>query len=609
MAQAGTTLRQEKRSHSWGSSDHITSRIAWPLYIIFGQLALLLLCFGFLASVRSRGQIPLTQDAADFFTANPQVKSYVFTLLANALALVSSYLFTQAVRHAILVSLTRPLSLSTLGHGIIISRKSLILNRHYKWVAISGAIFIVSLGQTPGWSSLLTPNPISVIVPIIGREFDFTSPALQSTVNTLLNNGTIDYYLHSTLLSFVDASGAASSTAKAGYPVFLDFGGYAHRTSTRGILPVRLQDSAMDAATRSPRIVSNTAPLQAGVARSDMSLVMSQQGLTANVSCVPMVLSDRSRPTLHRTSQALAGGFTLWNVSTDCSVGQDSSDAVTRADTADSLFMVGCQVPSQNIVAQKSFDVIVFGQGIYSNISHVCSVTPQIQNMVANYTGKDLSLVSADFAPGSIPINPGPIAFAATRAMKSGFTYAQSTLLNSIGDSLLSIFLDQQQGLSLGTLLEAYITGIVEFTGTAIKTQFLTLAGNLGPKPSQDVMRPTNGTVIVHTIGYEYDGIASVLVLMPILAFSVLSIAIAIVAQFYNRGIPLTNADFDPNDPWLLMAAASAGGMSKIFHNIEEDDVEKGLSNRIMLGEVEGRDGFLHVQQEDIRTPLLTRHF
>ncbi|KAJ7064695.1 hypothetical protein C8F01DRAFT_1366973 [Mycena amicta] len=576
MAQSDTSS-QEKGPRSWGSSDHITSRIAWPLYIIFGQTGLLLLAFGFLAGVRSKGQIALGLDAAAFLTNNPQVKSFIFPLLANALSLFSSFLFAQAVRHAILVSLTRPLALSTLGYGMIIWKKSLIINRQYKWVAISGAVFLISLGQTPAWSSLFTPNAIAFTVPVTGHEFDLASPALQDTLQTLLVNNTITNYIDFSVLSFIDASGVASATAQVGYPALVDFGGYAHDISTRGISPIYFQDSATGPPS-SPLIATNVAPLPASAQISDVSLVLSQQGLSAAVSCQGAALDDTSDPPLHRTSQPFNGGFTLWNVSTDCGGVADFATAVTS--TADTLFMVGCK--SIDNLGQQTFTVIIDGQGFYSQFAHVCTVTPHIQLMLSNYTGQFLQSIATDFNLSSTPVDAGPMAFAGMYALQAGFGYGQSGLRN-------------KSGRAVGCLYQ----GIIEFTGTAsaIKTGITSLSGNLGTNPSPNVLRTVDGTAVVNTVGYEYNGVASVLVLIPILLFGLLSIAIAIalVSQFYNRGIALSNADFDPNDPWLLMAAASAGGMGNVFHSIEDDDVEKGLSNKVMLGEINGRDGFVQV--------------
>lgn len=103
------------------------------------------------------------------------------------------------------------------------------------------------------------------------------------------------------------------------------------------------------------------------------------------------------------------------------------------------------------------------------------------------------------------------------------------------------------------------------------------------------------GNATVSTVGWQYNTVTSSLVLIPTVFVGLVCIFITLVAQWYNRGISLQHADFDPNNPWRLMAAASAGGMTSVFHGVDEDEVKEGLENRVMLGQVDGRDGFVHV--------------
>jgi hypothetical protein len=103
--------------------------------------------------------------------------------------------------------------------------------------------------------------------------------------------------------------------------------------------------------------------------------------------------------------------------------------------------------------------------------------------------------------------------------------------------------------------------------------------------------RPIAGNAIISTFGWEYS-ITSGLVLIPITFIGLASILIILIAQFHNRGIATSHADFDPNNPLRLMAAASAGGMTHIFHGVDEEDVNGGLEKKIRLGRVGGRDGF-----------------
>lgn len=82
---------------------------------------------------------------------------------------------------------------------------------------------------------------------------------------------------------------------------------------------------------------------------------------------------------------------------------------------------------------------IIDGQGLYTG-TYICTITPQIQNMIANYTDPFISINFDDSSPAT---NAGAIGFVGFYAVYSAFVYGQSTSHNSIGDSILAIFKDQ----------------------------------------------------------------------------------------------------------------------------------------------------------------------
>ncbi|KAJ7343768.1 hypothetical protein DFH08DRAFT_1081213 [Mycena albidolilacea] len=576
-------------SESVTPSGHRTSRIVWPVYIIAGQLVLLSLALGFLAAVRGRGQIPLGPELAELFQDNPQSKTYLVTFLATALSTFSSFLFSQAVRHAIVISLTRPVPLSTLGFGILISRRSLVLvNREYKWGFISAVLFFATLAQTAGWTSLLTPINISVLVPLKGAEIDVSSPSFQAQFPQLWTN-TIENTIDSELQSTITASGAASATNQSGYPAILDFGGWAHNISTRGIFPVQLQNftEASNVNDTTQLITSNTAPFSS---IPPANYAMNQQGLTAQVSCQSAVLDETSKPQLSRKAVPVLGdsGFLRWNIATDCPGNYSSGGTISFPGFNNTLFLLGCA--SDDDFGQTTYTAIIDGQGLYTG-TYICTITPQIQNMIANYTNP---FISTNFDDSSPAKNAGAIGFVGFYAVYSAFVYGQSTSHNSIGDSILAIFKDQDNTTFL-EILEAYITGIVEFSGTAIKTRLSVANGPFNGNPPPVMTRAITGTATVNTLGWHHKSVTSGLVLIPAVFVALVSIGITLVAQYYNRGIPINHADFDPNNPWRLMAAASAGGMTRVFGGLDVEHVEEGLEKKVVLGQVGGRDGFVYV--------------
>ncbi|KAF7318757.1 hypothetical protein HMN09_00388000 [Mycena chlorophos] len=564
------------RFGSSAATERTTRRLTWPFFIVTGQVAILIGVFTLLSSVHARGQL-VEQSMAKLFQGNPQLKSFTFSLIATWISIFSSYLFTQAIRHALLVALTRPTSLSTLSHGMALAKESLIIqNRHYKWVLMSIVIFGLSLGQTPGLTSFLTPNDIDFVVPVSGREFDLTSPALQNVTRTLIASGPVLSFLDSSLISLIDASGQASATSKSGYPMNIGFSGYTHNTTTRGILPLAFVDAA-NVSSSAPFSLSNTSPLPPDTPISELTLAVTQQGLRANVSCTETALGENSNPQVLLTNSTTDDGLTQWNASTPCSGTPSSSSQYTSTGALGVLFMLGCR----EAVSSGPFLLAVYGQGDYNAFSHVCTIDVQIQSMIANYSGAALSLLSTEVDPSSAPVDASALAVAATAAMEIGNGQTQP----------------------LDTLLEAYLQGVVEFTGTAVLTGFLSDNTSLGlgsnPAADSDMLHTVTGTAVLKTLGYEYKGFTTFAVLIPTLLIAVISIGVVIAAQIqiHNNGpgMPLSVARFDPNEPLLMMAAASAGGLTGMFHGIEDADVEKGWGTKIMLGQVNGRHGFVQV--------------
>jgi hypothetical protein len=63
--------------------------------------------------------------------------------------------------------------------------------------------------------------------------------------------------------------------------------------------------------------------------------------------------------------------------------------------------------------------------------------------------------------------------------------------------------------------------------------------------------------------------------------------------KYRNHGIPIHHANFDPNDPLLLIAAASAGGMRGMFQGLEEREIKERALKKVTLGQIDNRDGFV----------------
>ncbi|KAF7296943.1 Protein arginine N-methyltransferase [Mycena indigotica] len=579
-----------------------TKRVAWLSFIVGGQIMLVVIALSVLLAVRHKKQIPMGKQPVEFFESNPQVQTYTFTTVATALSMFSSFLFAEAVRHALIVALTRPLPISAIGFGVKLSKKSVILDPAYKnWFIASAFVFLLGLGQTPGWSSLLTPSRITVLVPIIANELDLNSTSTQAelanlteTVYQSINNFDI--------IPALMASGYASASAYVSQPGVIEFGNYTHALSTCGIVPLNLtlSDTSKLAEDSGLFNVVNTAAFPPSTSLADAFVVMEQQGIELDVSCAFSTFATLNPPISRVAKRVndpdLPDSF-LWGIRTACDSGQ-----TIMTDDRNSTFYVfqqKCDHP-----AGPTFYMVVDGQGIYPG-DFVCEMTTSIRVTLSNYTSGNS--ISTEFynAPDVVPFPLGTMGALSLRSVQNTIAYGQSADSNIIGDTLVSI--STQQGAfdtvdvnnpadmaNFARIIESYMTGLVELSATVVKTrlaQELQRQGRLTP----DKLRTSTGFAFVQTLGWEYKSRSSTLVLIPIFVFAAVTIAVALVAQWYNAGVPVSHAKFDAGDPWLLMSAAAAGGMQDVFHGVQKSQVRERVDEKVTLGRVEGRDGFVTV--------------
>ncbi|KAJ6459601.1 hypothetical protein C8R45DRAFT_1182475 [Mycena sanguinolenta] len=607
---SSTVEPKRKTSSTHSESEPVmvkyTRRIGWPVTVIAGQTLLLAISWGFLSAVRSREQIPLSRTLAELVQENPQSKTYVITFLSTALSTLSSYLFSQAVRQAILIHLTNPTTISALRFGISVSTRSLLLDlENINVPLVTGVFFLAALGQTASWSSLLTPNDMTLYTPMQGTELDFSSEAFLGQFPQYY--GEIVTYLSSALLSVIDTSGTTSAMSLLGYPTVLDYAGLAfegsiNTGSTGGIFPIMVEIDA-PIANRANFFTHNTSPLPPFY--TSYNITMSQQGLTAAVSCQDRTgqLNATSDPPFQRlaTDATIDIGsqpfpYTAFSFMSACA-GETEYTYSYISSTNDTVIAMACPQNDTSGGYMNTYTVIIDSQGIYQDMgTMVCTVSPQIQNVTSYYVGRFVyTETDSAYPPINLPLNSTLFYW----GLVEGLMYGQGTTRNAVGDAIESILTDQiagNQPVDYLTLWEAYIRGVVEFVGTAMK-QRLSAPGPFQQPPSNlNMIKSTNGTATMTTIGWQYKGAASFAILIPSTFFAIASILIVLFTQFRSRGIPVQHVAFDPSNPTVLMAAASAGGMGNTFNGLTKEDVKEGQKHKVKLGQVGGKVGFIEVK-------------
>ncbi|KAF7358314.1 hypothetical protein MVEN_00880800 [Mycena venus] len=587
-----------------------TRRLKWPLAVIFGQSLLLALSWGFVAATRARGQITLNIVVAEALQRYPRGTTYVFTLVATGLSTFSSYLLSQAVRHAVVMYLKRPVALSSFDFALSISKQSLIFDQEFQalpWVFTAAVFYFATIQQTSSWSTLLPPISIQVATPLEGKELDMTTDAFHSRFNDLwLNTTTLYSFVDSALLSIIDASGSTRANWAAGYPGALAFEGYAYWNSTGGTIPIQLYPAANIAQGHLPTLP--TKPLPSFYTSFNAS--MHQQGLTTSVSCQLQNLNANSDPPL--TSVIEPANLTLSNqpytiveAGSTCN-GQPISYPVISGGndtlTINTLSALVC--PSTYLPDTTTYRIIIAGRGGYDPVnigagegSVVCEITPVIQNVVTSYSIFEIAYVSSTVDPNYPPSQGGAsgMGWAAVYGLATAIELGQGPFRNAVGNSIVSIFRDKRiQTISYPALWEQYIQGVIEFVGTALKWELTFPTGPLGGDPPDTMLRKINGTILTATFGWQYDATANLLLLLPITFVAFASIVIVLVPTVQYRGcmVAARHKDFDPGNPMFLLAAASAGGLGNTFADLTKENVEAGRKTKVTLGQIDDRDGF-----------------
>ncbi|KAJ7237353.1 hypothetical protein C8J57DRAFT_1727966 [Mycena rebaudengoi] len=578
-------------------------RCSPPLTVIGGQLILLATAYGIFAAVHARGQLPLAQTLADLAQRNPQAKTYIVTFLASGLSAWSSYLFSQAVRHAIVVSLTRPIRISTLGLSILISRRSLIFRRRQiQWVILGIVLFLATLGQTASWTVILAPIQIVVSTPLEGTEIDFTSDVLSNQFIQLWNAPSgIQKYVDSEISATLGTCGVAGAGLIGGDYSLVNFAGVTYSIQTRGILPVQLSDSADLSFNSTALVTANTKPFPPS--RQGFNFSMVQQALTVLTKCESLRLDANTNPPLQRFSESVeitVNGqltpYTAVGIETICN--GVTSRAGILSSTNNTLLSNSCaEFDPDN--GNVYYTMIIDGQGVYENWTAVCMVYPQIlEHTVIQYSDAFVYTVVENLQPPPFLPVPAPITATVQYVVDRALSYGQSAIQNTVGDSMATILAEQAgrtRPANYTELWESFLRGVVECTGTAMKTNLASSSGPLRGEIPFNMRRTINGTAFTTTYGWEYRTKFNNVILVPITFVALASIAIVLVAQCVklNRGTSLDHPDFDPNDPLLLMAAASAGGMQDTFRGLTPEDSEEGGKKKVKLGQIENREGFV----------------
>ncbi|EIW74397.1 hypothetical protein CONPUDRAFT_170125 [Coniophora puteana RWD-64-598 SS2] len=579
------------------------SRIAPVLVLGLGHLILLAFGWTFVAVLLNHEyyQIALPDAAARVALNNPRGATYLASLAATVLSLLSSWLFARAVRMILATALIeKPVYLHRFGFLVTLSNFRLFFDTKYPaWAFIALVVLLAAHTTTSGWTALLNPTLILLPKYITGSELNISSPAFyelldsQSIYATESENSITNTEIGALeLLGVATLAGQSAAGSDLGFPSFFNFNGASYNLSTAGVLPMipeyiaaHTQATGWGLSYSGGQVPLNTV-VETRIEGFQMNYTVRQQGLTASVVCI-----QTSNGTIGGEYQPITSpygtfigtaGYRYWITAVNCSSAGNGEEAIRSRQTGyitqtfntgvDAClgegigdgFMPIIPCPQQTLTQgnNNSFAIKMAGLCKYSAInSTICQVTPLVTDTVVTYNG---GIISQQYIVDSWllgEVNPSAMAFLVGLVDWIGQT-AQGMVSNDVGDSVNTILssLPNMNGTSanvtlINGVMANYWRGVIEFGGTFLRSGF-SAAGDL----PTNMTSPISGHAYVLTMGWSKGwspraAIIIVFAMIPQTIVSLLTLVILIRSGGDSLGF---RPGFDPTDIADALLATSA---------------------------------------------------
>ncbi|KAJ7138820.1 hypothetical protein C8R46DRAFT_603930 [Mycena filopes] len=575
--------------------------VGWPALVIAGQAALQLAAWSFFIIVRRRGSIPLDYDAAAWVQDHAHTITIIFTQISTILAATSSFLFSFGVRQSIALHMHGDgMTLGSFVSTIKIASRGLLLDpRKRRWSSMSIVVVFLTGLQTSGWASLLTPLAISIDTPLTGYELDLTNPKLAALDTEDLRACVVESTLLRSFGVGQSESGYASANAYLGRPAtisLMDTSFFVSNGATGGVLPMRMVN--LPARTWFPDIpvipstLNATQDLPRGLSYNS---TVYQQGFTAAVSCRPNNLTNATTPSMLFQNGAVKDSNLKWTrISSTCSadplyerLNTTAAYSDTGANESNYLLMFACGS------SVGSYDLIFLGDGLYSPMSAVCTVTPQIINATVVYN--TLTTVTP-YYDTAVP-EKGPAGISAVTTMYNLMALSQATMANIVADQLSALVEGQTGGNYSDVngslrMMELYIQGVVEYSGSVFRACVSGTNSTFLNGPPMEFTTPVHGHRFTQTMGWKHADTSTLLGLIPGTLVALLTIYVVVVAVAHHAE-DAVGQPFDPLDARHLVAASAAGGLSNVFKGTEDRDIRVAEGVNVFLEALPGRPPIL----------------
>ncbi|KAG0694960.1 hypothetical protein DFH29DRAFT_957446 [Suillus ampliporus] len=601
------------------------TRHSFPLVAaIAAQTMILGFGWGFMGALSYFQYIALPDWAVRLIIEYPTTLTLVISLISTVLSVITTSLLTFSMKEALRHDLTKRISLFGLRAAIALTKPTFVIcrnKRHWKYVLLTVTVYGMVTFLNSCWNTLLLPTLIEWSVTLSGTELDISSGAFNDVLSTLLSYNS-DQSTYTKAFETIDITALFSGASAASYDAgvrtssIFNYNGVSYSESTNGLLPA-VNDSDYSGSAVSQTAVglaftSGFVPINVSIDLGPhrfgsppqglgKNYTMIQQGLTADVNCQERNTSVYSYSAYSNNSTVTFPtgdnvGLTMWEVIAECPNGNSTmlystfANATTlemNPDTEGFLPTVVCPQPGSPGFSPYTFDILMAGRAKYAFLpTTVCEVTLYVTTVDVRY---DQGVVSAAVTDRR-PFEDSNMAL--TEFLASAINYQagnnQGFQTNVVGD-YLTAYVNSNSTDDLYRQLEGYWRGVIEFSGTFLRSGFSATGGLPWTEIPSDMSVVTNGLMFVNTYGWEQG---RPIYLFLFIMFTLIWLVTAMAAGFslmkelqHPRG---DNIVFDYCDPIHLITAAAAGGLEGQLHGLEHHDGLK-RNEEIEIRYVEGK--------------------
>ncbi|KAG1805599.1 hypothetical protein EV424DRAFT_1430239 [Suillus variegatus] len=576
------------------------------LFTIFGQTVILGFAWGFAGAILYTGVLALPDSVVRLIVEHPTVLTLIVTLIATALSITTSMFFTFALKEALRHHLSGPsITLFKLRTAIALSRPTWVLRRKFlKLSLLTLVVYAMVTFLNTSWSTLLLPTLVEWPVGTFGTELDLGSAAFVNQLSTDINDlnaNSVQAPAFEVLECLDSLSGIAAVDIQGGVETssMFSFNGVSYNQSTGGILPAIQEYSGSSAppgsnvglAFTGGQVPVNTSfnwghlGRDAGTQGVSKNYSITQQGLTANVTCQPI---DRSQNGFSVTPYPVPGytgfnmSFITWVAVANCSGNINSITSFTvgnangQADNATEGLLPTVVCPSpQNSTAFNPYKFDIFMSGLYKYSflpTIVCEVTPYLTTVNVTYNGGIISVDRIAESSGSTSSSNFPLSQYIATVMNYQASSNQAVVKNTVGDFLTAYGTSNVS--VMYSELEDYWRGIAEFSSTQLRSGY-----SASGVPS-NMARSTSGTMYIETYGWRSRSRTFILLLV-VITLIWLATVLAAGYSLVQEKITASDPSFDFSDPVDLIIAASGGRLGSQLH--DEDDEEEDHSEDVVI--------------------------